>query len=232
VAHETWAGGRNKATEGSARLARYTRERAERRPPVVAGGLYNHPGHAELGQPIAEVEQRVVSHDADAGRPSCIRRRPRTGHPGAAHHLGPWPRPTCDPLDDLGLVGVDRIALASPVPMEATTRRRCKRTANLALVLEAHVTAHSAALGARLQTGPERPTRHDVDGRPRSIFSPGRPSPTGDTQDFRGTSEATRFCRRAPPKVSGLGKLLPPRFDSSLSRRGATVPTLARLHQC
>src|SRR3954468_8605393 len=44
-------------------------------------------------------------------------------------------------------------------------------TANLTLVLEAHVTAHSAAPGARLQTGLQRPSHHDVDGRPHSIFS-------------------------------------------------------------
>src|SRR3954447_16189002 len=50
-------------------------------------------------------------------------------------------------------------------------------TANLILVLEAHVTAHSTAPGARLQTGLERPSHHDVDGRPRHHFQPGTALP-------------------------------------------------------
>jgi hypothetical protein len=37
--------------------------------------------------------------------------------------------------------------------MEATTPQELQGTADLILVLEAHVTAHSAAPGARLQTG-------------------------------------------------------------------------------
>jgi hypothetical protein len=53
----------------------------------------------------------------------------------------------------------------------------CRGTANLILVLEAHVTAHSTAPGARRQDGLERPGHHDVNGRPRTIFSPERRSP-------------------------------------------------------
>src|SRR4051794_6543567 len=76
-----------------------------------------------------------------------------------------------------------RIALASRSvggghPQELQGR------ANLILVLQAHATAHSAAPGARLQTGLARPSHHDVDGRPRPIFGPERHSPTGDIQDF------------------------------------------------
>jgi hypothetical protein len=63
--------------------------------------------------------------------------------------------------------------------LEAATRGSCRGTANLILVLEAHATAHSAAPGARLQTDLQRPSHHDVDGRPRTIFSPERHSPAG-----------------------------------------------------
>src|SRR5688500_15533693 len=58
-------------------------------------------------------------------------------------------------------------------------------TANLILVLAAHETAHSTAPGARLQERPRRPGDYDVNGRPRTIFSPERRSPAGDEWDFR-----------------------------------------------
>src|SRR4051794_18905939 len=98
-----------------------------------------------------------------------------------------------------------RIALASGSDGGGHPQK-LQGTANLILVLEAHVTALSAAPGARLQDGLERPSHHDVDGRPRSIFSPERLSPTRDIQDFRdkghvpeaaGPSGATRFRHRS-----------------------------------
>jgi hypothetical protein len=71
--------------------------------------------------------------------------------------------------------------------------------ANLILVLAAHVTAHSTAPGARLQDGLERPGDYDVNGWPRTIFSPERRSPTGADQDFRGiTSGVARDPQDAP----------------------------------
>jgi hypothetical protein len=56
--------------------------------------------------------------------------------------------------------------------------------ANLILVLAAHATAHSTAPGARLWDGLYRPSEHDVNGWPRSIFTPQGRSPAGEVQDY------------------------------------------------
>src|SRR3954451_15884248 len=103
---------------------------------------------------------------------------------GAADHLGLAHIQRRDPFDELRLVGVD---LHDPrllgACVEAATRRSCRGTANLILVLEAHATAHSTAPGARLFNGLDRPRAHDVNGWPRTIFTPHRRSPTGEVQD-------------------------------------------------
>src|SRR5204863_411739 len=63
------------------------------------------------------------------------------------------------------------IAIASSDPdLEAATRRSCRETANLILVLEVHATAHSTAPGARLWDGLDRPSEHDVNGWARTQF--------------------------------------------------------------
>jgi hypothetical protein len=51
-------------------------------------------------------------------------------------------------------------------------------------VLEAHAWAHSTAPGARLWDGLKRPSEHDVNGWPRTIFTPHRRSPAGEIQDY------------------------------------------------
>src|SRR3954466_5196052 len=77
------------------------------------------------------------------------------------------------------------IALASLVdPCGGGHPQELQGTANLILVLEAHATAHNTAPGARLWDGLTRPSEHDVNGWPRSIFTPQRRSPSGEVQDY------------------------------------------------
>src|SRR3954449_7766926 len=77
------------------------------------------------------------------------------------------------------------IALASLVdPCGGGHPQELQGTGNLIHVLEAHATAHSTAPGARLWDGLERPSEHDVNGWPRSIFTPHRRSPAGEIQDY------------------------------------------------
>jgi hypothetical protein len=100
-------------------------QQIERRPPVLAGRLHHHPAHAERGQPVTQPEQRG-GHRGD--RPDLLHPPPtRARHPGAADHLGLAHIQRGDPLDDLGLVGVDphRPRLPSPV-VEAATRGSCR----------------------------------------------------------------------------------------------------------
>jgi hypothetical protein len=69
-------------------------------------------------------------------------------------------------------------------------------SADLILVLEAHETAHSTASGARLENGLERPGDYDVNGWPRTIFSPERRSPGRGQQDFRDTGRGAPAAAR------------------------------------
>ena len=64
--------------------------------------------------------------------------------------------------------------------------------ANLILVLEAHVTAHSTAPGARLWDGLNDQVSTTSTGGRGPIFTPHRRSPTGEIQDY-GTSAPTCF---------------------------------------
>src|SRR4051812_18682475 len=106
-----------------------------------------------------------------------------------------------------------RIALASQSVHGGGHPWELQGKANLILVLEAHATAHSAAPGARLQDGLERPSHHDVDGRPRTIFGPERLSPTGDIRDLRDISRPPRDGKGCPaaypcrPGASALHRL-------------------------
>jgi hypothetical protein len=76
--------------------------------------------------------------------------------------------------------------------------------ANLILVLEAHVTAHSTAPGARLWDGLDRPSEHDVNGRPQSHFQPGTALPNRGGSGLWDTEPDSREMRR-PLRTSPSG---------------------------
>src|SRR3954468_4192345 len=120
-------------------------------------------------------------------RTSCIRCRPRPGT-RTQHTTSALATSSAATRSMISGSSVStRIALASQSVHGGGHPWELQGKANLILVLEAHATAHSAAPGARLQDGLERPSHHDVDGRPRTIFGPERLSPTGDIRDFRST---------------------------------------------
>jgi transposase len=104
-----------------------------------------------------------------------------------AHDVKHLPgRPKTDRLDAVWLCKVAERQMLRPLDSSwGCHPQELQGTANLILVLEAHATAHSTAPGARLQNGLARPGDHDVNGRPRLIFSPERLSPAGDERDFR-----------------------------------------------
>src|SRR3954454_5563781 len=118
-------------------------------------------------------------------RTSCIRCRPRPGT-RTQHTTSALATSSAATRSMISGSSVStRIALASQSVHGGGHPWELQGKANLILVLEAHATAHSAAPGARLQDGLERPSHHDVDGRPRTIFGPERLSPTGDIRDFK-----------------------------------------------
>src|SRR4051812_40468496 len=124
-------------------------------------------------------------------RTSCIRCRPRPGT-RAQHTTSALATSSAATRSMISGSSVStRIALASQSVHGGGHPWELQGKANLILVLEAHATAHSAAPGARLQDGLERPSHHDVDGRPRTIFGPERLSPTGDIRDFWVISRAS-----------------------------------------
>src|SRR3954471_18343725 len=135
-------------------------------------------------------------------RTSCIRCRPAPGT-RAQHTTSALLTSSAATRSMISGSSVStRIALASPVPwFWGGHPWELQGKANLILVLEAHATAHSAAPGARLQTGLERPSHHDVDGRPHTIFSPERHSPTGEHPGLQGHA--------AVPEASGWDAELP-----------------------
>src|SRR3954452_13318904 len=115
-------------------------------------------------------------------RTSCIRCRPRPGT-RAQHTTSALATSSAATRSMISGSSVStRIALASQSVHGGGHPWELQGKANLILVLEAHATAHSAAPGARLQDGLERPSHHDVDGRPRTIFGPERRSPQGPTR--------------------------------------------------
>ena len=73
--------------------------------------------------------------------------------------------------------------------------------ANLILVLAAHATAHSTAPSARLQDGLDGPGDYDVNGRPRTIFSPERRSPKGRTKTSRTAGKRVQSSAMAAATV-------------------------------
>ena len=86
--------------------------------PVVAGGLHDHPGHAQLGQPVGQGQQRAGHRGVggDLLQPlACLAR-----HPHAADKLGLADVQRRDPLHDLlGLVGL----LQHPASLPWSTAR-------------------------------------------------------------------------------------------------------------
>src|SRR5512132_1930796 len=66
-------------------------QQVEDPPPVVAGGLHHHPGHAQLPQPVGQHQQpaghRLVAPDLlqPPARPALARDPHTTGHLGLAH---------------------------------------------------------------------------------------------------------------------------------------------------
>jgi RNA-directed DNA polymerase len=101
-------------------------EQVERRPPVVAGRLHHHPGHSQVGQPVAQPEQRG-GHGGDGA--DLLHPLPAgAGHPGAAHHLGLAHIECGDPFDDLVLLGFDlhRSRLRPFLRAGAVTRGSCR----------------------------------------------------------------------------------------------------------
>ena len=97
-----------------------------RRFPVFRGGLHDHPGHAQLGQPVGQPKQRG-GHRGD--RPDLLHALPaRAGHPRAAHHLRLADIERRDPLDDLGFARFDlhRPRLRTSDGTRAATRGSCR----------------------------------------------------------------------------------------------------------
>jgi hypothetical protein len=138
-------------------------QQVERRPPVVAGRLHHHPGHPEVGQPIAQRQQRG-RHRGDGANllhPLTV----RSGHPHAADHLGLADIQRGDPLDDLALVDLDphdpRLLGAG---VEAATRRSCRGNS------EANPRARSTRNGPQHSSRrptvrrPQGPSEYDVNG--------------------------------------------------------------------
>src|SRR4051794_368729 len=174
-------------------------------------------------------------------RTSCIRCRPR---PGTRRQHTTSALATSSAATRSMISGSSvstRIALASQSVHGGGQPWELQGKANLILVLEAHATAHSAAPGARLQDGLERPSHHDVDGRPRTIFGPERLSPTGDIRDFksglwsavaiREDCRRTLICMSTAIKIAGRHTsctLARPSQSRCRQRRGVATPTRVR----
>ena len=156
-------------------------QQVEGPPPVVAGGLHDHPGHAQLRQPVGHDQQRaghrLVGPDLlqPPARPALARDPHTAGQLGLAHVQ------RRDALDDLG--GLLRLLQHPGLP--ALRRRNgwlpagaAGRQANLIRVLKATV------------KGPRRGSQHPAYQRP----------PT--TKDIRRQRATTPiFIReRAPPQ--------------------------------
>ena len=118
-------------------------QQVERPLPIVAGCLHDHPGHAQLTQPIGQHQQRpghrgVGPHLLQAPAPLTL-----TRHPDTAHQLLLADIQRRDPLDELlgvlGLLQHPASLLANPttarLPAGATRDKR-----NLIRVLKATVT--------------------------------------------------------------------------------------------
>ena len=77
-------------------------QQVERGLPVIAGGLHDHPAHAQAGQPVRHRQQRAGHRGEGAHllQPSPA----RAGQPHAAHQFGLADVQRCDPLDDLLIV--------------------------------------------------------------------------------------------------------------------------------
>ncbi len=77
-------------------------QQVERRPPVIRGGLHDHPGDVQLPEPVGQQLQRP--RHRGVGRHLLRALATRARHPGAAHHLGLADIQRSDPRDDLGFV--------------------------------------------------------------------------------------------------------------------------------
>jgi hypothetical protein len=171
----------------------------ERRPPVVAGRLHNHPGHPETGKPVAQRQHRGRHRGdgADLLHPLPARAR----HPRATDHLGLAHIQSRDPLDDLGLVG---LGLHRP-------RLRTPQTEPGRPPVGAAGNGESDPRARSTRNGPQHSPRRPTSERPRTTrrlrrqrvaahhFQPGTALPDRGQQDFRDTGPPRR--RLCPPTL-------------------------------
>ena len=170
-----------------------------RRLPVVRGGLHHHPGHAQLGEPVGQPQQRAGHRRVGRHllqpptRPALVR------HPHAAHQLGLADIQRGHPRDDLlGLMVLfeHTVLLA---PHSATSGRPQGPRGiggNLIRVLEATPKLPRRGPQHPAETRPRRSQTTGVGGRPEPIFSAERAARQGYQVLRRNSGDQARSGRR------------------------------------
>jgi hypothetical protein len=179
-------------------------QQVKRGPPVVAGCLHHHPGHAQLPQPVGQHQQRAGHRGVGLDLLEPLAGLLGAWHPHAADQLGLADVQRRDPPDDLlGVVGL----LQHPVPflpqMATATATRGSHKTGRKLVHVLKATLKGPQRGSQRPTNP-RP--HQDQGATTSAgdqpdFTPERASPQGDRRLTRGAGTSTRFRKSTPASV-------------------------------